>query len=74
MRARRNGDLLANDLRIAGERAFPKRISQDYDAVRFVFRVFLGESAAEQRLDPQDIEHLRRNRDAFERLGIFGQR
>ena len=74
VRARRNGDLLADNLRVAAERVFPKRISENHDAVSFVFSVFAGESAAKQRLDPQDLEYLRRNRDSFERLGIFGER
>src|SRR2546421_6566582 len=44
----------------------------DNDAVGFVLRIFLGESAAKQWLHTQHVEDPWRDREAFEILCVFG--
>src|ERR1700730_273149 len=73
MTSRREHDLLSDYLRVAAEGAFPKRVSQDYDAVRFIFRVLLGKAASQQRRHSENVKDLRGDGDALEILSVIGQ-
>ena len=64
-------DLLPENLWVTAESAFPKRIGQDNDAVRFILCVFLRKATAHERWHSQDIENLGSDGDAFDILRVI---